>query len=135
MVIESPSQLVKNLPSIYSGKINNNSIVIMVMDENRNVLSSKLMSAYSEWVDVMEEMRTLLKGNKTNNIIVCFVTNDDSKKGKDVRPVEYEYLADRLFAFVDFVHILDILYIRNNRWGSLICFDEFCCPKEGTEIK
>jgi hypothetical protein len=124
----------QNLFDLHGGSIKNNSIVTLVLNNEYNVISSKLTPIGLNKDDILKDIESLFKPDHNNTAVICFVTNDETKRGDDIKPLEYKGLAEWLNFKIDFVHVLDILYCRNNRWGSLICFDEFCCPDKGKDI-
>lgn len=135
MIVDSPNKVMRNLSNLHSGNIKNNSIVTLVLNNEDKVISSKLTPLGLDKDDILKDIKSLFKPDHNNSVVICFVTNDETKRGDDIKPLEYKSLAEWLMLKIDFVHVRDILYSRNNRWGSLICFDEFCCPDKGKDIR
>lgn len=117
----SPLELVENLTSIIGFQPNNESIVIINTETISNkVISCKIISTL-DMFNILEHIN-----NEDSNVgtILCYYTKQPLDR---VRPS-----AERLFDYLNgLINVRDILFIRHNRWGSFICFDDLCCPPNG----
>jgi hypothetical protein len=124
--INGPKDLIEKLTSIVGFEPDNESIVIVNTDlSNDYVISCKVISTldlfdFWEHVDDIDDDKV--------GTILCYYTK---QKLDHIRPS-----AERLFDQLnDSINVRDFLYIRKNRWGSFICFDDKCCPPKGKVIE
>ena len=123
--INGPEDLINKLPSIVGFKPSNESIVIVNTDIFSDyIIGCKVISTL-DLFDLLEHVNDISNDVGT---ILCYYTNQKLDK---IRPS-----AERLFDYLNnSINVRDVLYIRNNRWGSFICFDEKCCPTRGRVIE
>ena len=123
--VNGPKDLINGLQNIVGFKPNNESIVIINTDMSSDyVISCRVISSL-DLFDLYEHVNDIADNVGT---ILCYYTN---QKLDYIRPS-----AERLFYQLnDSINVRDFLYIRKNRWGSFICFDDECCPPKGKVIK
>lgn len=119
--VEGPKQLVEKLTSIIGFKPDSESIVIINTNMDDDYVVSCKVIPTLDLYNIFDHIDDI--GNNVGTIL-CYYTNQKLNK---VRPS-----AERLFDYLnDVINIRDILFIRHNRWGSFICFDDLCCPPNG----
>lgn len=124
--ISSPRDFVTNIEEIVGFEPNNESMVIITTNvETDDVVDCVVVPTLS-LVNLSNILNSL--DDDKLGFILCHFTK---QKLDNVRPS-----AKFLFETISDDHLIrDFLFIRNNRWGSYLCEDVFCCPKNGNEIK
>lgn len=122
---DSPNSLVKNINDIIGFKPANESIVIFTTKMSDNsIIKCTIISALETY-----KIADLVDSSDENiGIILCYFTNQVINK------IEEEAI-DLFYHLGGYTQVRDFLYIRDNRWGSFICYDKNCCPPRGRIIE
>lgn len=122
---DSPSNLVKNINDIIGFKPDNESIVIITTKMSDNSIVGCTIISTMETYQIIDLVDTK---DDSVGIVMCYFTNQKIDKIREIA-------TDLFYRLNEEMHIRDFLYIRGNRWGSFICYDEECCPIRGKVIE
>lgn len=122
MIVNSPRQLLSALPHLI-GFHPHNSIVIVAMDDDEILTIARMDAPEVSIALSVALLKPLRRAQKPALVMVTYL--------------DYEINLDQLTELVpqsrEF-QLLDALWVRQGRWGSLMCEDDNCCPEAGNEI-
>ena len=123
-VVSGPRDLVRNLPK-FIGETPKDKTLVVIETKGDVVSAIKFVDISDECIGDAIKNVNKIRNKKDPVIFVLYVKKPDT----------YKDFADNLMKkFNGKTHVRDVLYVKNNRWGSYICYDRGCCPKAGNKI-
>lgn len=123
-VVSGPRDLVRNLPK-FIGQTPKDKTLVVIETKGDVVSAIKFVDISDECIGDAIKNVNKIRNKKDPVIFVLYVKKPDAYK---------DLASDLMEKFNGKAHVRDVLYVKNNRWGSYICYDRGCCPKAGNKI-
>ena len=121
VTLSGPAAMVANIPAMI-GFTPTDSVVAVWLNDG-----SVLVTQRADLDDVLKQPTGLtgpmVKHQPDEVILLFWGLNERS-----------DAVAAVIDEAADLSHVRDALWVKDGRWGSLMCDDPFCCPTEGHEI-
>jgi hypothetical protein len=130
--IRSPAELLDAIPYLL-GFHPQDSVVLVGLRHEQLLVTARLDRSEVELAGAMADVAaSMVDGGATSLVAVVY---GDSESDGDTEFVgdAMDRLADRLTDEVEFAGgcLIDVLLVRGDRWWSLTCDSEQCCPRAG----
>jgi Domain of unknown function (DUF4192) len=127
MNITSPRQLIQALPNL-TGAIDPDSLVLVELGDGEvcSHVTIANTSSNQDAFNLEESVRSLVIDDK-NALVIVAISEDELHAATLLKRAQ-------TLAEAQEIHVLDLLHVSSQKWRSILCTDDLCCPKSGNAI-
>lgn len=126
--VKTPADLVSAIPFLVGYHPTNSLVVISVKDDGLEMAMRIDFPNEGAPKAVFETLANHLKTNEAESALAVGYVNSDNTNADEIM----HEVRDAISALD--IEVRELMVIKNNRYRSLLCVDETCCPPEGNEM-